>query len=112
MSSPSTAGPATSIDDGLAIINHVKALKYVDGNRLSVYGVSLGGNLVMHLISRVPVHRAIVGAPAAMWFLGMQSAGEAWRRRRRIAGQEARSGGCPQEHRADHDSRADPGGNG
>jgi dienelactone hydrolase len=76
MSSPSTAGPVTSIDDGLAIITYVKALKYVDGNRLSLYGVSLGGNLVMHLISRVPVHRAIVGAPAAMWFLGMQPAGK------------------------------------
>jgi len=33
--------------------------------------VSLGGNLVMNLVSRVPVHAAIVGAPAVMWFLGI-----------------------------------------
>jgi len=72
MSVPSTSGLITSIDDGLSIIQYVKGLEYVDGNRLSLYGVSLGGNLVMQLISRVPVHRAIVGAPAAMWFLGMQ----------------------------------------
>ncbi len=72
MSVPSTSGLITSIDDGLSIIDYVKGLKYVDENRLSLYGVSLGGNLVMHLISSVPVHRAIVGAPAAMWFLGIQ----------------------------------------
>jgi dienelactone hydrolase len=72
MSAPSTSGMITSIDDGLSIIDYVKSLKYVDGSRLSLYGVSLGGNLVMQLISRVPVHRAIVGAPAALWFLGIQ----------------------------------------
>lgn len=70
IASPSTTGTVTSIDDGLAIIDYVKGLKYVDANRLSLYGVSLGGNLVMHLISRVPAHRAIVGAPAVVWFLG------------------------------------------
>jgi dienelactone hydrolase len=72
MSSPSATGVITSIDDGLSIINYVKALKYVDSGRLSLYGVSLGGNLVMQLISRIPVQSAIVGAPAAMWFLGAQ----------------------------------------
>jgi dienelactone hydrolase len=71
-SSPSSTGMATSIDDGLAVIDYIKSLKYVDPNRLSIYGVSLGGNLVMYLVSRVQVHSAIVGAPAVLWFLGIQ----------------------------------------
>jgi len=71
MSSPSSNGVITSIDDGLAVIDYVKALPYVDPNRLNLYGVSLGGNLVMNLVSRVHVNSAIVGAPAAIWFLGI-----------------------------------------
>jgi dipeptidyl-peptidase-4 len=73
-SSPSAAGMITSIDDGLSVIDYVKALPYVDPNRLNLYGVSLGGNLVMNLVSRVPVNSAIVGAPAAIWFLGISTA--------------------------------------
>ena len=72
MSKASTEGIVTSIDDGLAVIDYVKALPYVDPARINLYGVSLGGNLVMNLVSRSPVHAAIVGAPAVMWFLGMQ----------------------------------------
>ena len=71
-SAPSTNGVITSIDDGLALIDYIKALPYVDPDRINLYGVSLGGNLVMNLVSRVPVHAAIVGAPAVMWFLGIQ----------------------------------------
>jgi dipeptidyl-peptidase-4 len=70
-SAPSSAGMITSIDDGLSVINYVKALPYVDPNRLNLYGVSLGGNLVMNLVSRVTVNAGVVGAPAALWFLGM-----------------------------------------
>jgi dipeptidyl-peptidase-4 len=73
-SAPSSAGTITSIDDGLAIIDYVKALPYVDPNRLNLYGVSLGGNLVMNLVSKVPVNSAIVGAPAPMWLLGISMA--------------------------------------
>ena len=61
----------TSADDGLAVIDYVKALPYVDPARINLYGVSLGGNLVMNLVSKSAVHSAIVGAPATMWFLGM-----------------------------------------
>jgi dienelactone hydrolase len=61
----------TSIDDGLSVIDYVKSLPYVDPNRMNLYGVSLGGNLVMYLVSRVQVNAAIVGAPATFWFLGM-----------------------------------------
>lgn len=72
MSAASTNGMITSIDDGLTVIDYIKSLPYVDGDRVSLYGVSLGGNLVMQLVSRVPtIHAAIVGAPAAIWFLGM-----------------------------------------
>jgi len=70
---PSSGGNATAIDDGLAVIDFVKALPYVDGSRVSLYGVSLGGNLVAYLVSKVPtIHAAILGAPAPIWFLGMQ----------------------------------------
>jgi dienelactone hydrolase len=72
MSAASANGMITSIDDGISVIDYVKALPYVDPARLNLYGVSLGGNLVMNLVSRVPVHTAILGAPAAIWFLGIQ----------------------------------------
>ena len=72
MNVPSPTGAATAIDDGLAVIDHVKALPYVDPSRISLYGVSLGGNLVMFLISKVPtIHAAVLGAPAPIWFLGL-----------------------------------------
>jgi dipeptidyl-peptidase-4 len=71
VSSPSTNGAITSIDDGLAVIDYVKSLPYVDPGRLNLYGVSLGGNLVMNLVSRVQVRSAVLGAPAAIWFLGI-----------------------------------------
>jgi dienelactone hydrolase len=71
MNTPSATGLATAIDDGLAVIDYVEALPYVDPSRLSLYGVSLGGNLVSYLISKVPtIHAAILGAPAPIWFLG------------------------------------------
>ena len=73
MNVPSTSASATAVDDGLAMIAHVKALPYVDPARVSLYGVSLGGNLVAFLISREPsIHAAVLGAPAPIWFLGLQ----------------------------------------
>ena len=73
MNVPSTTGSATAIDDGLAVIEHVKGLPYVDPSRISLHGVSLGGNLVLFLISKVPTsHAAVLGAPAPIWFLGLQ----------------------------------------
>lgn len=71
MNAPSETGLVTAIDDGLAIIDYVEALPYVDETRISVYGVSLGGNLVMFLASAVPtLHAVVAGAPAPIWFLG------------------------------------------
>ena len=71
MNQPSDKGLITAIDDGLTVIDHVKALPYVDASRINLYGVSLGGNLVMFLASKVPtLHAVIAGAPAPIWFLG------------------------------------------
>ncbi len=67
---PIGADEISYVDDGLTVLDYVRALPYVDASRISVYGVSLGGNLVLHLIGRTKVHAAILGAPAAMSFLG------------------------------------------
>ena len=63
---------ATYVDDGVAVIDWLREQKYVDPQRISVYGVSLGGNLVAHLIGRTKLHAAILGAPAVLEFLGIQ----------------------------------------
>jgi dipeptidyl aminopeptidase/acylaminoacyl peptidase len=76
MNKPSDLPLVTAIDDGLAVVEHVEDLPYVDPSRVSVYGVSLGGNLVLFLASQKPsLHAVVAGAPAPMWFLGMQFGG-------------------------------------
>ncbi|MGH8177867.1 MAG: alpha/beta hydrolase family protein [Steroidobacter sp.] len=71
MNAPSSSGLVTAIDDGLSVIEHVRALPYVDRARISVYGASLGGNLALYLASKAPALQAVVlGAPAPIWFLG------------------------------------------
>jgi dipeptidyl aminopeptidase/acylaminoacyl peptidase len=73
MNVPSTSASATAVDDGLAMIAYVKGLPYVDPARINLYGVSLGGNLVLFLVSKAPeIHAAVLGAPAPIWFLGLQ----------------------------------------
>jgi dipeptidyl aminopeptidase/acylaminoacyl peptidase len=70
---PSDSGLVTAIDDGIAVVAHVGALPYVDAEKVSVYGVSLGGNLALFLASKIPtLHSVVVGAPAPFWFLGVQ----------------------------------------
>jgi dienelactone hydrolase len=55
------------------VIDYVEKLPEVDASRVSLYGVSLGGNLVSFLISKKPtIHTAVLGAPAPIWFLGMK----------------------------------------
>ena len=71
MNKPSSTGLVTAIDDGITVVDYVQRLPYVKRSEVSVYGVSLGGNLAMYLASRVPTLRAVVaGAPAPIWFLG------------------------------------------
>lgn len=73
MNTPSTSGLVTAIDDGITVVEHVQNLPYVKRAEVSVYGVSLGGNLAMYLASRVPsLHAVVAGAPAPIWFLGYQ----------------------------------------
>jgi dienelactone hydrolase len=71
MNKPSASGLVTAIDDGISVIEHVQSLPFVKRKEVSVYGVSLGGNLAMFLASRVPtLHKVVLGAPAPIWFLG------------------------------------------
>jgi len=73
VNTPASNGMVTAIDDGITVIDYVQNLPYVDRANVSVYGVSLGGNLVMFLGSRVPtLHAVVAGAPAPIWFLGYQ----------------------------------------
>ncbi len=73
MNKPSSTGLVTAIDDGISVIEHVQSLPYVKRDEVSVYGVSLGGNLVMYLAARVPtLHAVVAGAPAPIWFLGYE----------------------------------------
>ncbi len=73
VNSPSESGMVTAIDDGISVIEHVRALSYVDDAQISVYGVSLGGNLVLFLASKLPTLNAVIaGAPAPIWFLGYE----------------------------------------
>ncbi len=73
MNKPSSTGLVTAIDDGITVVEYVQNLPYVKRSEVSVYGVSLGGNLAMYLASRVQTLRAVVaGAPAPIWFLGLK----------------------------------------
>jgi dipeptidyl aminopeptidase/acylaminoacyl peptidase len=67
---PATA--VTSADDAVAVIDHVRKLPYVDAQRIHVYGVSLGGDVTMHLLTRTSVRAAILGAGAPIRFLGIK----------------------------------------
>ncbi|MBM3813870.1 MAG: hypothetical protein FJW20_19760 [Acidimicrobiia bacterium] len=62
-------GAATYADDGVAVVDWVRKLEYVDGNRIHLYGVSLGGDVTMHVLARTKVRSAILGAPAPIGFL-------------------------------------------
>jgi dienelactone hydrolase len=74
MNTPSSNGVVTAIDDGVTVIEYVQKLPYVDPKNISVYGVSLGGNLAMFMASRVPtLHAVVAGAPAPIWFLGYRN---------------------------------------
>jgi dipeptidyl aminopeptidase/acylaminoacyl peptidase len=65
----------TYADDALAVVDYVRGLPHADRERIHVYGVSLGGDVVMHLISRTKVRAAILGAPAPFGYLGARGSG-------------------------------------
>jgi dipeptidyl aminopeptidase/acylaminoacyl peptidase len=60
----------TYADDAQAVVQYIRKLPYVDPNRIHVYGVSLGGDVVMHLLKREKVRAAVLGAGAPISFLG------------------------------------------
>lgn len=63
-------GQVTYADDAQAVVQYVKKLPFVDANRVNVYGVSLGGDVTMHLLRREKLHAAVLGAGAPISFLG------------------------------------------
>jgi dipeptidyl aminopeptidase/acylaminoacyl peptidase len=73
LADPPPANAVTYADDAEAVIEHVRKLPYVDANRIHVYGVSLGGDVTMHLLARTKVRSAILGAGAPIRFLGVKA---------------------------------------
>jgi dipeptidyl aminopeptidase/acylaminoacyl peptidase len=73
----STSPEPSAFDDGVSIIEYVRSLPFVDGSRIHLWGGSLGANLVLHLISRMPeIRSAVLGSPAPLGFLGMKAQGD------------------------------------
>lgn len=68
---------ATYADDAEAVFRYTAALPQVNKDRISIYGVSLGGSVTMHLLTRVKPWRAVLGAGAPMAFFGMSRDGTA-----------------------------------
>jgi len=72
LADPPPADAVTYADDAVAVIDYVRKLPYVDPQRIHVYGVSLGGDVTMHLLARTQVRAAILGAGAPIRFLGIK----------------------------------------
>jgi len=72
LADPPPADAVTYADDAVAVIDHVRKLPFVDASRIHVYGVSLGGDVTMHLLARTSVRAAILGAGAPIRFLGVK----------------------------------------
>jgi len=72
LADPAPADAVTYADDAVAVIDHVRALPYVDPQKIHVYGVSLGGDVTMHLLAQTSVRAAILGAGAPIRFLGVR----------------------------------------
>jgi dipeptidyl aminopeptidase/acylaminoacyl peptidase len=76
LGAPMNEKQATYADDAVAVFEHLSSLPYVDKSRITVYGVSLGGSVTMHLLARAKPWRAILGAGAPMAFFGMSRDGQ------------------------------------
>jgi dipeptidyl aminopeptidase/acylaminoacyl peptidase len=76
LDAPMNEKQATYADDAVAVFEHLSSLPYVDKSRITVYGVSLGGSVTMHLLARAKPWRAILGAGAPMAFFGMSRDGQ------------------------------------
>lgn len=70
---PPLATPANAMaSDALAILEYVRTLPFVDKDRIGLYGVSLGGDVVLHVAARSGVRAVVLGAPAARNFVGAE----------------------------------------
>jgi dipeptidyl aminopeptidase/acylaminoacyl peptidase len=70
---PPAATPANAMaQDALAIVDYLRSRNDVDPERIGVYGVSLGGDVALHLATRTSLRTVVLGAPAARTFLGTQ----------------------------------------
>lgn len=67
---PEATPPNSMASDALALIDHVRTLPYVDNQRIGVYGVSLGGDVALHVAARTSIRALILGAPEALHFMG------------------------------------------
>ncbi len=76
LSKPVTPDVVSYADDGVAVVEHVRSLPYVDKERITLYGVSLGGDVVMHTAGRTKVHAVILGAGAPIRFLPSEKPGK------------------------------------
>lgn len=64
------SGAVTYADDGASVVEYVRGLPYVDAEKVVVYGVSLGGSVVLHMLRDVDVAGAMLGAGYPVPFLG------------------------------------------
>lgn len=69
----------TFTDDAVAVLQHVRQMPQVDPQRINVYGVSLGGDVTMNLLTRQQVRAAVLGAGAPVSFLGAVALGGNWK---------------------------------
>jgi len=99
---PAPPEQITYADDALAVVEYLRSQTYVDPARIHVYGVSLGGDVVMNLLTRTSVRGAVLGAGAPISFLGATAAAgssaDRWRNatiREDHAGQNAGKISCP-----------------
>lgn len=60
------------VDDGVSVVEYVKKIPQVDPKRVTLYGVSLGGDVAITTASRTSVKSVILGAPAVLQFLGVR----------------------------------------
>lgn len=68
---PVIEGAASRGDDGVAIVDYLRTLSYVDPQRVYAYGVSLGGDVVLHIATKTKLTKAVIGAPGPMSFMGV-----------------------------------------
>ena len=60
-----------SLDDTLAVVEYVRALPYVDGKSVVMFGCSGGGDLALEVPTRTKVCAVVAEEPASMVMAGM-----------------------------------------